>query len=90
MTHVVLFKSPEEDSDIDPYASALSELNLRVSFIPVLRHARTNEDELRKIVRGGPHPLARYGGVIATSSRAAEMWVRAIREVIGDGYGSGQ
>jgi uroporphyrinogen-III synthase len=86
MSAVVLFKSPEEDSDVDPYANALSELNLHAFFIPVLRHTSVNDDELRKIVIGRLH--TRYGGVIATSSRAAEMWVHAIGEVIG--YGSGQ
>lgn len=80
MSLVVLFKSPEEDSDVDPYANALSECNLQPFYIPVLQHTGVNDEELRNIVISGPQ--ARYGGVIATSSRAAAMWVRAVEEVI--------
>jgi len=85
MSAVVLFKSPDEDLEVDPYATALSERDLHSFFIPVLRYFSSNDDKLKEVVIRGSH--GRYGGVIVTSSRAAEMWVRTVEEVIKHGSG---
>lgn len=77
---VVLFKTPDEDADVDPYAAALEKHDLEPFFIPVLQHDSVNEEQLRKTLSDGP--AGKYGGVIVTSSRAAEMWIRAATNLI--------
>lgn len=72
---VVLFKTPDEDADVDPYATTLEKHNLEPFFIPVLQHDSVNADQLQKTLLEGS--AGKYGGVIVTSSRAAEMWIRA-------------
>jgi uroporphyrinogen-III synthase len=72
---IILLKSPDESAESDPYALALHDVGLDAAFLPVLRHAPVNERELQEVISRGAETA--YGGVIVTSSRAAEMWSRA-------------
>lgn len=81
---VVLLKSADEDLEIDPYQLALENSGLDTAFIPVLEHGAENEYELWRIFHHGTSALYGFGGVIFTSSRAAEMWVQAAKSPAGD------
>lgn len=67
---VILLRAPDEP---DPYVRALSEIGLRAVCRPVLSFVFPADEALRERL----HNRAHYGGVVATSPRAA----RAVRRV---------
>lgn len=71
----VLFKSFDDESESDPYEAELSKKGIETAFIPVIEHNSVNDDDLVRIFVEGPQDT--FGGIIFTSSRAAEMWVKA-------------
>ena len=80
---VILCKSRDEEVDIDPYAAALGRSDYLTWFVPVLEHEPMNLDALEHIMRDGPDN--RFGGVIVTSARAAEMWTRVGENILASG-----
>lgn len=77
MSHVViLFKSPSQDSNNDPYVLALHNAGYKTYFVPVLETNFVNQNALANIVLAGPNMSC--NGVVITSSRAAEAWIHAL------------
>jgi hypothetical protein len=80
--HVIFFrnKSTEpgrsnDSTDRDPYESAVESLGYSAHTQPVLAQEFVNEDDLARII-GSPEE---WTGVVATSKRAGEAWVNALR-----------
>jgi uroporphyrinogen-III synthase len=68
---VLLFKTPTEPLEADPYHQTLSE-DFEPYFVPVLAE-EYHIDELRAVFR----EHERWEGVVITSRRGAEAWVQA-------------
>jgi len=68
---------------MDSYATTLEREGYLTWFIPVLEHGATNLGSLEHIMRDGPN--SRFGGVIVTSARAAEMWNQIGQSILGSG-----
>ncbi|WWD06084.1 hypothetical protein V865_004169 [Kwoniella europaea PYCC6329] len=73
---VVLFKTPSPSSSLDPYTQSLSSTSYQPTFIPVLEETY-DTSSLVPILEGG---CEHWEGVIITSRRGAEGWVRAVSE----------
>lgn len=86
---VLLLRAP--NGSPDPYEAALTESGYRPFSVPVLETVLVNGEELRGILKDGPsggnggdkegERGGGYGGVIVTSSRAAEAWGKAVEEI---------
>ncbi|EIM80151.1 tetrapyrrole biosynthesis uroporphyrinogen III synthase [Stereum hirsutum FP-91666 SS1] len=86
---VLLLRAP--NGSPDPYEAALTESGYRPFSVPVLETVLVNGEELRGILKDGPsggnggdkegERRGGYGGVIVTSSRAAEAWGKAVEEI---------
>lgn len=76
---VIVFKTPSDPVETDPYHVALRDGldHLGPVFVQVLQE-KFELDRLKEIVRAGPDEWA---GVVITSKRGAEAWVRAARDV---------
>ncbi|KAJ9104025.1 hypothetical protein QFC19_004159 [Naganishia cerealis] len=78
--HVILFRNPsvdpeQRDTGEDPYESAITDRGLIAHTHPVLGQEFVNDVQLAEIVRRPED----WAAVIATSKRAGEAWVNAIR-----------
>ncbi|WWC97312.1 hypothetical protein V866_004191 [Kwoniella sp. B9012] len=73
---VILFKTPSPSSSLDPYTQSLSSTSYQPTFIPVLEETY-DTTSLVPILEGGSE---NWEGVIITSRRGAEGWVRAVSE----------
>lgn len=63
-----------------PYHDAFVERGFEPHFLQVLDTRFTNERELLQLIADGPQQ-ADIGGVIVTSSRAAEAWTAAVQRI---------
>lgn len=78
--HVIFFrnKSTEpgrSDSNTDPYESAVESLGYTAHTQPVLAQEFVNAEDLEQIMASPQE----WTGVVATSKRAGEAWVNALR-----------
>ncbi|WVQ64561.1 uncharacterized protein L199_002728 [Kwoniella botswanensis] len=73
---VILFKTPSPSSSLDQYTQSLSSTSYQPTFIPVLEETY-DTTSLVPILEGGSED---WEGVIITSRRGAEGWVRAVSE----------
>ncbi|KAF9508794.1 hypothetical protein BS47DRAFT_1365710 [Hydnum rufescens UP504] len=80
---VIFCKARDEEADMDSYATALEREGYLTWFIPVLEHGATNLGSLERVMRDGPN--SRFGGVIVTSARAAEMWNQIGQRILDSG-----
>lgn len=86
---VLLLRAP--NGSPDPYEAALTESGYRPFSVPVLETVLVNGEDLKGILKDGPsggnggdkegERGGGYGGVIVTSSRAAEAWGKAVEEI---------
>ncbi len=76
-TDVILFKSREDGtpSSSDPYEDSFKGCGYTSCFVPVLQHAAVNQEEFERLLLDGPQD--RFGAVIITSGRAAEIWLHS-------------
>ncbi|WWC57829.1 uncharacterized protein I303_100364 [Kwoniella dejecticola CBS 10117] len=94
-TPIILFKTPSPTVSLDPYYQTLTSTSSSSSssssrsstsstydptFIPVLEETYTTID-LVPIIEAGP---SKWEGVIITSRRGAEGWVRAVSQIDSD------
>lgn len=84
--HIIFFRNASTDSgssdaDRDPYESAAASLGYTAHTQPVLVQEFVDEDDLVRTI-GMPEEWA---GVVATSKRAGEAWVNALRRSIKTG-----
>lgn len=87
--HVVLFKTPQSEfgPSADPYYKLLHQHGYETTFVPVLEDAYDTAELERVLVGGdvegnrGERVNADFDGIIITSRRGAEGWLRAARNV---------
>nr|KIR83618.1 uroporphyrinogen-III synthase [Cryptococcus tetragattii IND107] len=93
-TPVILFKTPNPSPSTDPYHYAFSKSassspntagEYKLYFIPVLQESY-DLPEIVKIIEQGPEP---WEGVIVTSRRGMEGWVKGVQIYLG-GIGKGK
>ncbi|KAK6904952.1 hypothetical protein I204_08057 [Kwoniella mangroviensis CBS 8886] len=73
---VILFKTPSPSSSLDPYSQSLSSKSYQPTFIPVLEETYDTSSLVPSLEGGSEH----WEGVIITSRRGAEGWVRAVTQ----------
>lgn len=77
MSRVVLFKTPGPSSSADPYRDIFEAAGYSIRYVPVLQEQFQLEPLLR--VLGEVGDAVDWAGVVITSKRGAEAWMRAAR-----------
>ncbi|WVR03342.1 hypothetical protein IAU60_000333 [Kwoniella sp. DSM 27419] len=78
---VILFKTPSPDAEHDPYARCLATTSYRPVFVPVLDE--TYDGTALERILEGDGAEGHWEGVVITSRRGAEGWVRAVQDHLG-------
>lgn len=78
MPRIVLCKTASSNEDgVDAYREAFETVGLQVQYIPVLQED-FRLDELRAVLQDGN---GRWAGVVITSKRGAEAWLKAVEGI---------
>lgn len=85
---VILFKSRDDGTaqGSDPYEELLKGHGYTSWFVPVLQHRVVNEEQFERLLLDGPQ--GRFGAVIVTSGKAAEIWLQSATRL--ESYDSGK
>ncbi|GJJ06071.1 hypothetical protein Clacol_000260 [Clathrus columnatus] len=78
---VLLLKSPPRIAE-DPYQKLIQAEGYYPVFVEVLESVLSNEKKLEDILSS--EPLGMYRGVVVTSSRSAEAWIRTLEHTSKD------
>ena len=83
-TRILLLRGPSADVSPDPYEVEFSKKGMAALNVPVLETVLANLEELHWVIETGP-TFHGYTGVIATSGRSTEAWLRASERVLESG-----
>ncbi|WWC67098.1 uncharacterized protein I206_101005 [Kwoniella pini CBS 10737] len=75
---IILFKTPSPSYELDSYTKILSKTKYNSTFIPILEETY-HINELISIIEEGSN---KWEGVIITSKRGSEGWIKAVNEII--------
>lgn len=76
MTRVILFKAPGSSDEPDPYRLRFESASYRLGYVPVLQEF-FDTAELSGLLSESDN----WAGVIITSKRGAEGWIKAVQSI---------